>query len=379
MKFFRRGIETRADEYPVEAPESQQIEAASWWSQGNSAIDQGWLKPRRIYRGLSDSKFTGACEMAASWWSRALASATVTGDMYGVVDAPMLAQVGRALIREGEWLGLIQVRGGKVVLIPAAAQWSEGDCDPERLEYRVTVNGPSTSRVIRAPASQIVHLMWSSEPARPWRGQSPLELASQTARRAWATEYRLADLAAAPVKPAGIVVLKGASDNTVEQFADMHDDKDWDGDATIDVTNAEASYVSVTGGGMAPSPPDIQNAMDVRQTLASACGIPVVLVSGGGEGSAAVREAFRVFLFSAVAPIAETLLVELRRKLDAPDLAFSFEELRAADITGRARAYGSLIKAGYPVDLAATTCGLPIPPAPTAAASAPVVAPEADA
>ena len=63
-----------------------------------------------------------------------------------------------------------------------------------------------------------------------------------------------------------------------------------------------------------------------------------------------------------MAPVANVLAHELRAKLASPGLALSFEELRAADIAGRARAFGSLRQVGYPASLAAEVCGLPIPP-----------------
>lgn len=45
-------------------------------------------------------------------------------------------------------------------------------------------------------------------------------------------------------------------------------------------------------------------------------------------------------------------------KLDTPTLAFDFSELRAADISSRARAYGVLIKAGMTASEAAEVTGL---------------------
>ncbi|MDE0136044.1 MAG: hypothetical protein OXM54_14510 [Acidimicrobiaceae bacterium] len=96
--------------------------------------------------------------------------------------------------------------------------------------------------------------------------------------------------------------------------------------------------------------------------MAAACGVPPILTAAGAEGSAAVREAYRTFLFAAVVPVANVLAHEFRAKLASPDLALTFEELRAADIAGRARASGSLRQVGYPSSLAAEVWGLPIPP-----------------
>ena len=190
---------------------------------------------------------------------------------------------------------------------------------------------------------------------------SPLDLASQTARRAWASESRLADLAAAPVRTGGIIALKGAGEQVVDSFADAAEAKLTDGDHRIDVTNADVDWVP-TAAGVSAQPADIANAADVLATMAAACGIPAILTASGAEGSAAVREAYRTFPFAAVVPVANVLAHELRANLASPDLTLGFEELRAADITGRARAFGSLRQVGYPPSLAAEVCGLPIPP-----------------
>ncbi|MDE0136043.1 MAG: hypothetical protein OXM54_14505 [Acidimicrobiaceae bacterium] len=156
------------------------------------------------------------------------------------MTAPLLAQAGRALIREGEVLYLIEMRRGEPCLTPAAAEWSRGDHDPQRCGYWLTLNGPSSSIVVHAPAEQVVHLKWAETPGQPWRGMSPLHLASQTARRAWAVESRPADLAALNVSQRGIVNLKGAGDAVVDAFADARDDGAFDSSVSAWVTNADS-------------------------------------------------------------------------------------------------------------------------------------------
>ena len=362
MGWFNRRVEER---------EQGEADGQTWASVADvpadlqmlgTGTDGGMLYPRRYYHGPADSAKTGAAEMAASWWSRALASASVTGDPTGAVTRSMLAQVGRALIREGEWVGLIVVRRGRPTLVPAAAQWIEGDDDPAAWSYRLTLNGPSTSRIVRAPACQVAHLKWSAIPSRPWRGVGPLVLASQTARRAFMTEARLADQAAIP--PGSKTIFSFASklgDTQRDRFLDMLAESEFGIDRTPLVLE-QGGTVGTLETGIAPDEADISNAKDVLATMASACGIPTALVAGGEGSAAAIRENFRTFLFGSVMPVAEVLAEELRLKLDAPDLALSFEELRAADVQGRARAFGSLVKAGYPPAMAAEACGLPVAP-----------------
>ncbi len=75
----------------------------------------------------------------------------------------------------------------------------------------------------------------------------------------------------------------------------------------------------------------------------TACGIPAEFVEAG-DGTAR-REAWRQFVFGAVAPLARSVEVELTEKLETPIL-LDFSELRASDLAGRSRAYKQLIEAG---------------------------------
>ena len=63
--------------------------------------------------------------------------------------------------------------------------------------------------------------------------------------------------------------------------------------------------------------------------------------SGSSEGSGA-REAFRRFLHATIGPAAELVQEECAVKLDSPGLVLSFDDLFAADVQGRARAWRSL-------------------------------------
>ena len=44
--------------------------------------------------------------------------------------------------------------------------------------------------------------------------------------------------------------------------------------------------------------------------------------------------------------------------MDTPELAFSFDRLFASDLSGRARAFQSMVGGGMPVDRAAALAGL---------------------
>ena len=76
-----------------------------------------------------------------------------------------------------------------------------------------------------------------------------------------------------------------------------------------------------------------------------------------GQGTAA-REAYRRFLHSSVAPVAELAAVEMREKLDSPELAITFDKLFASDLSGRARGFQSMVGGGMELSKAASLAGL---------------------
>ena len=104
------------------------------------------------------------------------------------------------------------------------------------------------------------------------------------------------------------------------------------------------------------NPPDSLGKLrsDVKADIFGVYGIPSSIHGTGGSA----RESYRQFLSSTIQPLAKLVVEELAVKLDTPTLALDFTELRAADIAGRARAYGVLINAGMPPAEAAEATGL---------------------
>ena len=76
----------------------------------------------------------------------------------------------------------------------------------------------------------------------------------------------------------------------------------------------------------------------IEATILSACGVPPDLARAGGR----TRESYRQWLHASVEPLGALVAAELADKLGA-DVALSFGRLQAGDITGRARAYRSLV------------------------------------
>ena len=68
--------------------------------------------------------------------------------------------------------------------------------------------------------------------------------------------------------------------------------------------------------------------------------------------SASLRESWRLALFGVVSPLGRMVQAELRDKID-PDVTLGWQELRASDLSGRARAFQSLaIAVGGGMDMA---------------------------
>ena len=70
-----------------------------------------------------------------------------------------------------------------------------------------------------------------------------------------------------------------------------------------------------------------------------------------------LREAWRLALFSLIAPLGALVQSELRAKLD-PSISLTWTELRASDLAGRARAFGTMVKAGKSLEESAQLAGL---------------------
>ena len=92
-----------------------------------------------------------------------------------------------------------------------------------------------------------------------------------------------------------------------------------------------------------------------REDVLSACGInPALLTDAQGT---AMREAYRQFLFGTVSPLGRMVAAELSEKLNTT-IRLDWEELRASDIAGRARAFGIMVGIGMETDRAAALSGL---------------------
>ena len=109
---------------------------------------------------------------------------------------------------------------------------------------------------------------------------------------------------------------------------------------------------------MGANPPDsLVSLVDKASAeVHAACGIPPGLFSVQLDGTAQ-REGYRRLLHATVVPMARFVQAELTSKLDV-DVSLGFGGLFAADLSGRARAFQSLVLAGMDPGKAANLAGL---------------------
>ena len=307
---------------------------------------------------------TAALESCAGFISRAFAGAEVSSasGVDRLLDPPMLSLVGRALIRRGEIVFYIDSSlDGGVALLPCETFDVAGGPAPNSWTYRCTLGGPgATHSFDNVPAEGVVHLSYARDPERPWRGLSPLSAASLAGRLSAETSAALADEASGPRGSFLPVPVDGddatistmlASINKTRGQMLMAESGDWDNIAS----GASARFEQKRFGANPPSAL-VELHKLASQEVYAACGVSP-LIFAAGQGTAA-REGYRQTLFGTIAPLGRLVETELRAKLDDPSIILTWDELRAADISGRARAFQSLVGAGMDLDRAAALSGL---------------------
>ena len=223
---------------------------------------------------------------------------------------------------------------------------------------RVTLNGPDSTTLRTIPAASVVHVRYSPHPSRPWAGRSPVRLAIDTARVAGRLENATAgelnftqQQVLTPRRGAGdYAVTDSLTPETMQKIVSAVSEHVGTGVFTIPA--------DVQAHRLGPEPPDSFALLRDRfeNSILAMCGIPPALVAAQGTGTAS-REAFRQVLHALLKPLGALLGEELQAKLH-PDAALDFSALRAGDIVGTARAFGSLVKGGLTPKSAAAIVGL---------------------
>ena len=320
------------------------------------------LVSRAQGKSLAVPSATAALEACAGTVGRGFAASEVTGpdSLTRALTPGCLELIGRSLIRRGEVVFLIDTTAGKLRLIPAETHDVEGGPFPEEWEYRLTLGGPSKTVTHEfVPAAGVLHFRYACDASTPWRGNGPIAVANLAGRLSAETVRALAEESSGPVgrllgipvdgEDATVAGLKADIKNAAGRVAllEMGDWGNAGGDAKVDLETSRF--------GAEPPASLVELVSVASQEIYSACGLNQAL--WGGSQAAAVREAWRLCLFGVLSPLGRLVESELQDKLE-DTVTLSWQELRASDLSGRARAFQSMVGGGMAVAEAVSVAGL---------------------
>ena len=310
---------------------------------------------------------TGALEASAGMVARCFSLATVEAPAYAqrALSPLLLSSIGRSMVRAGEIVFAIDVSAdGELRLLPAQDWDLDGDADPASWVYRLTLAGPSrfTSRS-NVPAAGVVHVRHQVDPDRFWKGIGPLQSARLAGRLSAETISALADEASGPRGAVMPLPIDGEDTTAKALKADLAGLKG--GLALVESVKTmhagamgNAPGTDWTAKRIGASPPEglVTVAGRASVEVYSACGIPAALMVERADGTS-LREALRRLLHTTIQPMAQVAASELSEKLEA-DVTLNFDRLFAADLSGRSRAFQSMVKGGISIEKAAGLSGL---------------------
>ena len=319
------------------------------------------LVSRVTGKSLVTPSATAALEACSGLTGRAFMAAEVTGPeaLTQAFDPSTMEMIGRSLIRTGSVVFLLDTSGGQLRLLPAQTHDVEGGPFPDSWDYRLTLGGPSrTVTYDHVPADSVLHFRYACDPSTPWRGHSPMDVAALSGKLSAETIGQLGDEVSGPVGRLLGIPADGEDETVAGLKLDIANAKgrtalmevgDW-GDAGVARVDLQSRRF-----GAEPPAALVQLADFASREVMSACGYNANLF-GAGQ-AAALREAWRLALFGVLAPLGRLVQAEIRAKLDA-EITIGWQELRASDLSGRARAFQSMVGGGMAVGEAVAVAGL---------------------
>ena len=223
--------------------------------------------------------------------------------------------------------------------------------------------GPDGTESRTVPWEGVCLFRWAWAPEQPWQGVAPLVAAASTGRLADETGTPRGYLLPTPAIQTKPLLEDGGGDPLASMKADL---KKLRGSLSVVETTAggwgegksAAPLADWKAQRIGANPPEVLCTLrgDVHRTVQSACGIPASMMGDRSDGSAR-RESFRFWAHAALQPLVNRLEAESRAKLEYP-VTLDLSPLYAFDLTGRARAFQSLVGGGMAVEKAAALSGL---------------------
>ena len=314
---------------------------------------------------------TAAVESAAGLYARCLAAADVEAapPFKRAITPSVLAQIGRDMIRSGNSYHLINVVNGRLELRPQSHAHARGaSADPLQWSYESTEAGPTDSVTRLVSATQMIHCRYAVDRSRSWEGQAPWSWARSTSGAISGLDNLLSretrgphgHLLSIPESP------QIDEDGDIRPLDGFRNDlaKAKGGTLILETPSNWSPSAGVSGGrsgidktelGLDRSLIDSLRTSVGRDVLAAA-GVPPSLFQANADGTAQ-RESFRRFLHSSLTPLTRLVEQELSMKLET-EIRLDLSGLNAADIAGKARAFGQLTKGGMSKKQAKKVTGL---------------------
>ena len=314
----------------------------------NPVTGQVWDAADDLGTGL-----VAGLETASGALGRAISAGDVTGPGAAWFPPSVMARIGRLLVEQGE--AVYQPVGDRLDEAASYVILSGGDY---QLTFRDIGRQGVTRRVSR---SRVFNPRWNYDLSTQ-RGRSALSNARQLKYWAARLERSIAQEADAPTAllvpiPKGteeqvtalaenVATLRGKVGLVETQMASY--------DAQSRAAAPLSDYAQKRIG---PAIPEGSLAAQVQayNEVLAACGYPPSLSRIDGDAGA-MRESFRIFLHLTVKPVAK-LIEESAQRIGRP-IRIDFTPLGAADVAGKARAFGAFRKAGLSMEESKRAVGL---------------------
>ena len=235
---------------------------------------------------------TAAVEACAGLWAHAFAGARLDPEV-AALDPFTLSTIARSLILDGESLWVIEVERGELRLLPAGEAVITGTSpDPDTWLYRVDLHAPNGSTTRTVPSAGIVHIRYSVDPSRPWRGVGPLKRAALDADLLSSIITRLKEESGAPVAHVIPSPADGQAASTETLRSDLKAAK---GGVVLAETMA-SGYGDKAASPLqdwavrriGADPPEVlpKLASETGARIQEACGVPSALLTASADGTA---------------------------------------------------------------------------------------------